>query len=320
MGWFNKQSEAADSSSKSLDHVEEFLGKYDRSGAGRTGYAMTLWGIHAAFVKIFGSLDDYYVADSSKKNHYITMIGNNAIRALEAGETRVAECNHAFMNFLVATKDVPRRELRGSIEAFADRIDAIVNFGKSEIDRVGEMEKEAKEFLASDAPFAIGTGTVRGAVTERNVVAASQIIINDLQKILVTHQDYHLYIIEQYARLRLESGIRTMLDNVPLFEVEFEVLGLGWSQNSPRGPGVAYIETIRPAIRAWCEATVPSLDPGELSLRVIGAAYGHFRITGKSHFDEIRRGYAQHFHDQCLQQGRHVDAARWADVVERLGQ
>jgi hypothetical protein len=320
MRWFNKKSEAAGSSSKSLDHVEEFLGKYDRSGAKRTRYAMTLWGIHAAFVKIFGGLDEYHVADSSKKNRYIAMIGNNAINALEAEELIAAECNHAFMNFLVATKGVPRRELRGSIEAFADRIDGIVNFGKSEIDRVGEMEKEAKEFLSSDAPFAIGTGTVRGAVTERNVVAASQIIINDLQKILVTHQDYHLYIIEQYARLRLEPGIRTMLNSVPLFEVEFEVLGSGWSPNSPQGPGVAYIETIRPAIRAWCEATVPSLDPGELSLRVIGAAYGHFRITGKSHFDEIRRGYAQLFHDQCLQHGRHEKAAQWADVVERLGQ
>ena len=35
-----------------------------------------------------------------------------------------------------------------------------------------------------------------------------------------------------------------MLDNVPLFEVELEVLGQGWSQNSSRGLGVAYIKSI----------------------------------------------------------------------------
>ena len=168
--------------SNSLDHVEEFLLQYDRSGAGRTHYAMALWGIHAAFVKVFGGLEEYHVADRSKKNRYIAMISGNAIKSLEAGEMVVAACNHAYVNFLLATKGVPRRHLSGSIEGFADRLDGIINFGKNEIDQVGQIKKKAKEFLASDAPFAIGTGILQGAVTERNVVAASQIIITDLRR------------------------------------------------------------------------------------------------------------------------------------------
>lgn len=320
MKWFTKKtgSAAVPSSSTALDNVEEFLVKYDRSGASRASYAMALWGIHAAFVQIFGGLDEYHLAESTKKDRFAAMIGNNAQKAAETGQTAVADCNRAFLDFLAATNGLPRRDLNGLIENVADRIDGIVNFGKSEIDRIGEVEKEAKEFLASDAQFAIGTGIVRGIVTEKNVLVASQIIINDLQKILVSHQDYHFYIIEHYARLRLEPGIRSLLDGVPLFDVELEILGPGWTPASARGPGVAYIDTILPAIRDWCKITVPSLDAAELSLRIIGAAYGHFRITGKPHFDPIRRGYAQMFHQQALEHGRSGDAARWSEVVEKL--
>ncbi|WP_411341322.1 hypothetical protein V6U71_05625 [Sphingopyxis sp. J-6] len=321
MAWFGKKytsTISTSSSAKPLRLIEEFLLSYDQSGSARSKYAMTLWGISAAFVEIFGSLDQYHNTDGEKKLSYLRMIGQNAIAALDDGDEIEASCNQVFVNFLVATDGIQRRNLRGSIALFADRLDGIFDYGKAEIDRIGQLEEDAKEFFASEAPFPIGTGVVHGGVTEQNVVIASQLIINDLQKILRTDFDYYTYIVEQQARLRLEPGIRTMLDGVPLFEIEFRSLGHDWSVDSPRALGVDYIESIRPDIRRWCIVTVPSLDPDELSLRVIGAAFGHFRNVGKVHFDRIRRAYAEHFRDECLQKGQRVDAAEWDDVVRAL--
>ena len=320
LSWFKKpEAEKATSPSpSSLEIVETFLATYDRSGDARSSYAMTLWGINEAFVQIFSSLDEYHSSDASKKHRYALIIANDALKARRENETVSADCNHAFLNFLAATKGVARGDLRGSIETVADRVEGIIQFGKSKLDRIGQVESEAKEFLASEAVFAIGSGTVKGAVSERNMTAASQIIINDLQKILVSHHDYYIYIIEQYVRLRREPGIRTLLDSVLLFDVECELLEGNVSRGEAPGPGVAYIETIRPSIRDWCRITVPALDAGELSSRVIGAVYGHFRATGQPHFDQIRRGYAQHHKDRCVQLGQNVDAERWSNVIDGL--
>jgi hypothetical protein len=319
--WFWKKSEAKNVSNVQgsiLANVERFLHDYERAGKDRTRYAMALWGINEAFLEIFGSFDGYHGADKAKRNRYLTMIANNAIESLETGNDIEASCNQAFVNFLAATEGYSRRQLIGSLENVADRIDGIVRFGKAEIDRIGRMEGEVKEFLAQDASYAIGSGVVQGAVSERNVVLASQLIIAELQKVLRTHEDYHRYIIEQYARLKVEPGIRTLLDSVPMFEIELSTLGKGWSKDSPPGLGVSCIDGIRPQLRHWCQVTVPSLDPGELSLRIIGAAYGHFRNTGKSNFDEIRAGYAKQFQEQCIRSGYAQAAAAWGKVVREL--
>jgi|GEM_PF-4088727 len=82
--------------------------------------------------------------------------------------------------------NTPRKDLRGTIEVIADRIDGIVSDGKSYTDRIRKVEGEAREQRVFDAPFSIGSGLVHGAVTEPNVIVASQFIINDLQKILTT--------------------------------------------------------------------------------------------------------------------------------------
>lgn len=323
LNWFRKKPEAAKpapalSSPSSLEIVESFLAKYDQSQGARSRYAMTMWGINEAFLKIFSSLDGYRSADASNRARYDQIIADDALKAQRANELIVSECNRAFLNFISAKKGVARGDLRGQIESIADRMDGIIRFGKSEVDRIGEMESKAKEFLASEAAFAIGSGTVKGAVTERSVIVASQIIINDLQRILNSHQDYYLYIIEQYVRLRREPSMRTLLDSVPLFDIECELLDESVSKGEVQSPGVAYIESIRPSIRDWCRLTVPALDPDELSLRVIGAAYGHFRNTGEAHFDEIRRGYAQRHRDRCDQLGQNADAGHWTAVLEML--
>ena len=114
--WFGKKSEAKNASNaqgSALENVQRFLSDYERVGKDRTRYAMALWGISEAFLKIFGSFDGYHGADKAKRNRYLTMIANNAMESLESDNEILANCNQAFVNFLVATEGYSGRQLGG---------------------------------------------------------------------------------------------------------------------------------------------------------------------------------------------------------------
>jgi len=113
-------------------------------------------------------------------------------------------------------------------------------------------------------------------------------------------------------------GVWAMLDGVSLFKIEWGALGADWTVRKPAGLGVAYVDSIRPAIRDWCRITAPALNANELATRVIAVAYCQLRNSRRAHFDEIRRGYAKLFQEQCIQQGFPKHAAAWEEVIQKL--
>lgn len=281
-------------------------------------YAIHLWGIVEAFNKIFGSFNNYQKSDQSKKSQYISMIGNNSIKHLEAGELIPASCNNFFMNYLVATKGVHRESLRGSIEQIADLLDGIVRNGALEIRKTGQIEEQAREFIP-EVTFRIGSSTVKGPITERAVVDLSKNVSLDLQKILHTREDYYWFVIEQYdLLLEKRTAIRSMLNELELFPIEHEGRRSEQSYVGKPNPGVVYISQISSAVRNWCSATAPTLDPDELSLRVIAAIYGHFRQEHKEIIDMLRLEYANHYHNNCISSGSFRTAEQWNEVIEAV--
>lgn len=109
-----------------------------------------------------------------------------------------------------------------------------------------------------------------------------------------------------------------MLDELPLFPIEYEGMRSTTSYVGKPNPGIEYINRIRPDIRNWCAKTVPALDPTELTTRIIASAYGKFRIAGKPILDEIRLEYAVHYHNNCVTSHSYGFADRWNEVIDAL--
>lgn len=318
-GWLASKNKArADDSSST--QLREFLDEYQNSDK-RDRYAMALWGIVTAFNKIFGDLDGFQSAPQERRSRYIQIIGSNAVQHVRDGELISASCENFFLNYVVATNGLRRSDLRGEIEQVADMIDGIVRRGALKMDQVGAMEEAARAYVAEEAPFAIGTGVVKGAVTERAVGEVSAIVLHDLQQLLRTKEDYYFFLIEQHELLvSQKSSIRTMLDGLPLFPIEYESVRAADSHIEKRrsNSGVRYIASILPAIRKWCATTVPALDPDELATRVATAAYGHFRMSFKQALDAVRLEYAVQYRDSCVASGNHQMASEWSAVIESL--
>lgn len=300
------------------DPLIEFIAEYN-SSLQKNMYAVHLWGIVEAFNKIFGDLGNYHKSDQSRKAQYISMIGEDAIKQIKARELIQASCNRFFINYLVATKGVDRATLRGSIEQVADILDGIVRNGALEMRKSGQLAAKAQEFISEKAAFRIGSAVIKGPVTERAVVDLSTSVSLDLQKILHTREDYYWFVIEQYDRLfEKKTAIRSLLDNIALFPIEHEGRRSEQSYVGKPNPGVMYMTEISSAVRAWCAATSPTFNPDELSLRIIAAIYGHFRLEHKTAIDVIRLEHASHFHNNCIASGSFQSAQRWSEVINAV--
>lgn len=296
----------------------EFVKEYNSSQQ-QNIYAMHLWGIVEAFNKIFGDLGGYHKSDQSRKAQYISMIGNHAIEQIKERELISASCNRFFVNYLVATKGVDRVNLRGSIEQVADILDGIVRNGALEMRKSRQVEEKVREFISEESTFRIGSFVIKGLVTERAVVDLSARASLDLQKILHTREDYYWFVIEQYDRLfERKASIRSLLDSVTLFPVEYEGRRSEQSYVGKPNPGVVYMTGISSEVRAWCAATAPTFNPDELSLRVIAAIYAHFRLEHKTAIDIIRLEHASHFHNNCIASGSFRSAEQWNEVINAV--
>lgn len=315
--WLKSKKETTEESSP-LQRSIQFIAEY-RASDKQDQYAITLWGIVVAFNKIFGGVDEFNSAEPAKKNRYLQMVGANAIKSLEKGDMISASCNNFYMNYLIAINGSSRSALRGSIEQVADMLDGIVRRGDLKQKEIGATEEAIRESLTAEYTFKIGSGTVRGPVTERAVSDVSSIVFNDLQKILTTKEDYYWFMIEYHdLLLSQKSAVRTMLDGLPLFPVEYEGMRSADSYVGRPNPGVEYMASIRPAILNWCTKTVPSLDANQLSTRVLTAAYGHFRMAGKQALDVLRLEYAVHYHNNCVSNGSFQNADKWSEVIDAL--
>lgn len=302
----------------SMNAVTKFLKEYNNSQQ-KNIYAMHLWGIVEAFNKIFGGLNNYQQADKSRQAQYLSMIGNEAIKSVKTKDLIPASCNNFFMNYLVATNGVERNKLRGQIEQVADTLDGIVRYGALEMRQAEEIEENTREFLSEEATFRIGSGVVKGPVTEQAVVYLSTSVSRDLQKILQTREDYYWFVIEQYDRLfEHKTAIRSLLNELALFPIEHEGRRSEQSYVGKPNPGVTYMSQISSAVKNWCAATAPNFNPDELSLRVIAAMYGHFRVEHKAAIDIIRLEHASHYHNNCIASGNFRSAEKWTQVINAV--
>ncbi|MDO9360461.1 MAG: hypothetical protein Q7T70_15905 [Polaromonas sp.] len=317
LNWFTSKKKTAEVP-LTMGVVSGFVADYNNSRE-KGIYAMTMWGIVEAFNKIFGGLSGYHKDSKERQGQYLSMIGANALKELRGGNVISASCNQFFVNYLAATKGLGRSQLRGEIEQVADFLDGVVRHGAEEIMRVGEMETQARVFLSGEAIFQIGSTAVRGGVTERAVVELSEGVLRDLQTILKTREDYYWFLIEQHDQLVAHKDeVRTMLDGLLLFPIEYEGRNSQTSYVGKPNPGIAFMAEVRPAVRAWCAATAPTFNPDELSVRVIGAIYGRFRQSHQTALDAIRLEYATHYHNNCIGSGSFRNADRWSEVVNAL--
>lgn len=316
-GWRESEKKRPDHT-PALERAEQFLAEYANSDQ-KELYALNLWGIFTAFKEIFGDIDQYQSSDEDRKKRYITLLGTSAIEEVRKGDEISSASYNFFMNYLVATSGTNREEMRGSLEQVSDRLDGIVRFGAKTNEQLAEMEDDAREIVSSAGRFKIGSSFVVGPVTERAVVDLSQVIINDLRGILHTGDDFYWFTIEQHDRLLSgASAIRNMLDELPLFPIEYEGRCSSESYVGRPNPGVDYFERIRPEIRSWCAKTAPDLEPGELSTRVIAAAYGHFRKNWQRTLDGLRLEMARQYRESCVANGDHRSAGQWSEVITAL--
>lgn len=301
-----------------LMRVEHFLSEYVNSDQ-KELYALNMWGIFEAFNTIFGSLDAYHSSDEARKKEYIDLLGTTAIEEVRKGDVITAACHNCFMNYLVASKGVTRRNLRGSLEHVSDVLEGIVRFGAKENEQLAEIEGLAREVVSAAGRFAIGSGFVIGTVTERAVVELSQVILGDLRSVLRTGDDFYWFMIEQHDRLTSEvSAIRDMLDAFPLFPIEYKGRRSSESYVGKPNAGVEYFKRIRPEVHNWCASTVPSLEPEELSTRVLSAAYGHFRRNWQRTLDGLRLEMAKQYHANSVALGDRGSADQWSEVINDL--
>ncbi|NEI66513.1 hypothetical protein [Rhizobium leguminosarum] len=301
-----------------IDGLNQFMVEY-RTSNEKDRYALTLWGIVTAFKTIFGGLDGFNFAEPSRRSKYLKMIEDNAAKYAKQGAAIEAKCNIFYMDYLVATAGIPRAEQRGSIEQISDMIDGIIRYGDSRQREIAAIEAAAEEAITVAATFRIGSGFVQGPVTERAVQDVSTIILTDLQQVLRTREDYYWFMIEFHDLLLSEKvAIRSLLDELPLFAIEYEGMRSVDSYVGKPNPGVVYMAGIRPAILDWCRKTIPTLDADQMATRVLGVAYGSFRMRGKQALDAMRLEYAVHYHNNCVSNGSFQSADRWNEVIDAL--
>jgi len=301
-----------------LEVLTKFIAEYNSSNE-KAIYAMHLWGRFANLNKIFGNLKGFQSADSESKNKYITIISTDAISNLRDGNLASASCANFYVNYLVAISNTPRNELRGPIEQIADIVDGIVRHGENEMKRVGKIEEDTQTYLQSQESYKIGSGIIRGSVTERTALELSAIILRDLQQVLQTNEDYYWFVLELHGRLISKKDfVRTIIDGQPLLPFEYEGRHSISSYVGKPNPGIQYIDSIYPSVRNWCQKTVPMNHPDEISTRLIAAAYTRFRMENESAINQIRLEHAVHFHNNCISNGHFESAERWGDVIDAL--
>lgn len=317
--WLKSKNETSKSNTLTpptpLDVSLQFMREYETS-ENKDLYAIATWGIDKAFNKIFGGLDQYNSAEPSKKAKYLQMMATHALDHLKKDEPVLASCNQFYINYLVALQGVSRNKLRGTIEQIADKLDGIVRYGDQKQRELAAIEESAREFFSNNETFKIGSGSIKGPVTERAANEVSVIILADLQSILKTNEDYYWFLIEYHDFLTSKkSAIRTMLDGFSLFSIEYEDMRSVDSYVGKENPGILCMKSIHSDISEWCLKRAPTLDANELSTRILSLAYTHFRTIHKQSLDKIRLDYAVHYHNNCISTGNYHSADKWNAVI-----
>jgi hypothetical protein len=146
-----------------------------------------------------------------------------------------------------------------------------------------------------------------------DVIELAQRVLPELMKRLPTEQDLYWFVIEQYDRLRgRDHTLDEMLDEVALDELEYEGMRSETSYVGKPNPGVVFLEEqVRKPLRVEMDE--------EATTYVLVAIYTALCSTNEAAVNALRRKYATHYHNNCVQNGHYNTADKWVAVLDQIG-
>lgn len=160
--------------------------------------------------------------------------------------------------------------------------------------------------VSNDHADADGMVAIPDALTE-----VSMTIARHLPNVIRTEGDLWTFVVLEFDRLRANEDVNDFIRFLP---VQIHDIECTWAKPNPPlpNPGLAYIRD-----------HVAAALSGRFDKDIVNLTAAHaFSQYCLEHIDEIQRirlGFATHFRNQCISEGRTDLSKQWSDVVNSLG-